>query len=205
MPQISINQKQIEITLNSNATLNDVVNKILDDKEFEKNILTDIVADGKNLDLTNASEFDHVITQFDNIEITLKSDLELAYHALDSCSYYIDVVIDKIQKIVVLYSDNQIAMANANFSEVLEIMDLFIQLMIKINRTLRSYSIDQALKNTQLQKLEIHLLSILKALIPAKEKNDIIMLCDLLEYELVDNLKQWKINAIPELKKIRTN
>jgi hypothetical protein len=40
-------------------------------------------------------------------------------------------------------------------------------------------------------------------LLSAKEKNDNIMLCDLLEYELIDNLTQWKIKILPELKKLK--
>jgi hypothetical protein len=46
-------------------------------------------------------------------------------------------------------------------------------------------------------------LSVIKALLPAKEKNDVVMLCDLLEYELIDNLTQWKIKVLPELKKLK--
>ena len=58
-------------------------------------------------------------------------------------------------------------------------------------------------KNEEFQKLEIHLLSVVRSLLQAKEKNDSIMICDLLEYELIDNLKQWKIKILPELKKLK--
>ncbi len=53
--------------------------------------------------------------------------------------------------------------------------------------------------------LEVRLISTLQQLIPAKEKNDIIMLCDLLEYELVDILDEWKNKVIPELMKLKDN
>ena len=51
-----------------------------------------------------------------------------------------------------------------------------------------------------LKALKIHQLSIIKALKSAQSKNDQLMLTDLLEYELKDNLTQWKISAIPQLK-----
>jgi len=89
------------------------------------------------------------------------------------------------------------------FGEVIEIMDLFVQLMSRIYKTVRKRHPQQLQATQTFQQLEIHLLSIMKALLPAKEKNDIIMLNDLLEYELIDNLTQWKIKAIPELKKLR--
>tara|TARA_B100001971_G_scaffold213155_1_gene245529 strand:+ start:119715 stop:120152 length:438 start_codon:yes stop_codon:yes gene_type:complete len=51
-----------------------------------------------------------------------------------------------------------------------------------------------------LKTLKIHQLSIVKALKSAMKNDDLLMLTDLLEYELKDNLTQWKISAIPQLK-----
>ena len=39
----------------------------------------------------------------------------------------------------------------------------------------------------------------LKNLLPAKEKADLTLLCDLLEYELCDNLAQWDKEILPAL------
>lgn len=54
--------------------------------------------------------------------------------------------------------------------------------------------------NDSIKNIEIHLLSILKAVKSAESSKDEEMLVDLLEYELQDNLTQWKIKAIPHLK-----
>ncbi|MEX0798110.1 MAG: hypothetical protein WEB87_03435 [Bacteriovoracaceae bacterium] len=53
-----------------------------------------------------------------------------------------------------------------------------------------------------IRQIKIHLLSILKAIKTAKENGDEVMLADLLEYELKDNLTQWKITAIPHIKRL---
>ena len=82
-------------------------------------------------------------------------------------------------------------------------MDLYIQLVSRVYHVLRTDLEQMNFKDESIQKLEIHLLSVMKALLQAKEKNDTIMLCDLLEYELVDNLTQWKIKVLPELKKLK--
>ena len=42
----------------------------------------------------------------------------------------------------------------------------------------------------------------MKGIESAKNNNDYIMLNDLLEYELADNLTQWKLKILPRLKKI---
>ena len=55
-----------------------------------------------------------------------------------------------------------------------------------------------------IKQLEIHLLSVVKGILTAEKKNDTVMLMDLLEYELKDNLTQWKITAIPQIKRLNT-
>lgn len=52
----------------------------------------------------------------------------------------------------------------------------------------------------EFKKLQIHLLSIIRVSKDAQGNKDTLILSDLLEYELVDNLKQWKILILPTLK-----
>lgn len=80
-------------------------------------------------------------------------------------------------------------------------LELFVQIVIELHR---SFHTDEKIKmesTTDIKNLKIHLLSIIKAIYSAKQKNDEIMLCDLIEYELKDNLTQWKINIIPSIRK----
>lgn len=130
--------------------------------------------------------------------------LELAFESVDSCFGYVDYIIERIEQLVAHYNSNETDMANAIFMEIVDLMDLYIQLITKVYRVLRKEINDEYFKDESVQKLEIHLLSVVKALLQAKEKEDIIMLCDLLEYELVDNLTQWKIKVLPELKKLKS-
>lgn len=119
--------------------------------------------------------------------------LELAFESIDSCFGYIDHIISHIQKLIVHYNAGESELTNNGFTEIVDLMDLYIQLVTKIYRVIRVETGGQSYKNVEFQKLEIHLLSVVRSLLQAKEKNDSIMICDLLEYELIDNLKQWKI------------
>lgn len=130
-------------------------------------------------------------------------DLELVFDTLDLCTRHLDTLIKKVKETSKLYKMNKIDQGDKQFIEITEILHLFIELITLIHHTLKVETNTPIYSNKTFQKLEIHLLSIIKALIPAKEKQDTIMLCDLLEYELVDSLMQWKIRAIPELKKLR--
>ena len=131
------------------------------------------------------------------------SSLNLAFESIDSCYGYVDYITDQIHRLIENYNQGNMDLANQKFVEVIEIMDLYIQLVSRVYRVLR-IEIKNMQKDEGIQKLEIHLLAIMKSLLQAKENNDTIMLCDLLEYELADNLKQWKIKVLPELKKLKS-
>ncbi len=136
-------------------------------------------------------------------KLNRNSSLDLAFESIDSCFGYVDHITQQIQKLITVYNQGDTEAANSAFVEVIELMDLYIQLISRVYRVLRTDLKNMNFKDESIQKLEIHLLSVMKALLQAKEKDDVIMLCDLLEYELIDNLTQWKIKILPELKKLR--
>lgn len=133
----------------------------------------------------------------------VSTSLDLAFESIDSCFGYVDYITAQIQRLTLQYNEGNLDAANDAFVEVIELMDLYIQLVSRVYRVLRTDLEIMNFKDESIQKLEIHLLSVMKALLQAKEKNDTIMLCDLLEYELIDNLTQWKIKILPELKKLK--
>lgn len=79
-------------------------------------------------------------------------------------------------------------------------LELFVQLIIELHHSLDLPTKEKLAATSDIKQLKIHLLSVIKAIFVAKQKNDKIMLCDLIEYELKDNLTQWKINIIPKAK-----
>ncbi len=131
--------------------------------------------------------------------------IDLAFESIDSCFGYVDFINSEISKLIAFYQAGDFSAANDTFIGVIELMDLYIQLVTKAYGVIRKDPTIKNFKDESIQKLEIHLLSVLKALVGAKEKEDVIMLCDLLEYELMDNLTQWKIKVLPELKKLKNS
>lgn len=131
------------------------------------------------------------------------TSMEIVFESIDSCVGYVDYITSQIQKLIGQFNAGDADSANNTFIEVIDLMDLYIQLITKVYQVIRTEMPERSFKDENLQNLEIHLLSVIKALLQAKEKNDVIMLCDLLEYELIDNLTQWKIKVLPELKKLK--
>jgi len=143
-------------------------------------------------------------THQDDASKSLTSEtVSLAYESIDSAFGYIDYIVAQVQVLIAHFESGDLQKASTHFIEVAELMDLYIQLMGRIYSVIRAENPERPVKDEGIQRLEIHLLSVMKALLSAKENNDNIMLCDLLEYELIDNLTQWKIKILPELKKLK--
>lgn len=69
-------------------------------------------------------------------------------------------------------------------------------LLSKVIMVRKGQSIDE------IKESHIHLLFIMKAMNQAQLKQDFVALEDLIKYELKDNLTQWKIDLIPQTKKL---
>ncbi|MAF76877.1 MAG: hypothetical protein CME60_01855 [Halobacteriovoraceae bacterium] len=206
MTQVTLNQNPLKNAVTQDQSLDELVSFIFDKEVSKENILVSINLDGEIIPFEDGLKVATAkVSSFKEIDFEIKSSVELAYEALDSCNDYIDLLVKKIKFLTDCYNKNELDQANHQFTEVIDILDLYTQLFARIHSTLKRNFSGSFTISEDIQKLDIHLLSILKALIPAKEKGDIIMLCDLLEYELIDNLTQWKIKIVPALKKMKGN
>ncbi len=204
MTDLTLNNSPIKRKFKEDESLAKVIDHLFDNEMDNESVLVNLHLDNEvipfedGLDISKAE-----LKEFTRINFETQTSTELAFEAVDSCNDYVDVLVDKIKELTQLYQAGEGEKANLIFGEMIDILDLYVQLFSKIHSTLKRGNIVNSEISEDIQKLDIHLLSVLKALIPAKEKNDIIMLCDLLEYELIDNLTQWKIKIIPNLKKLK--
>ena len=203
MTSITVNDQEIKDPLDPSISIEDLKKVIMRDFAMEGDVITCIQLDNEIYNFPEYISGNKEIGEYQTINFIVKSSLNLAFDAIDSCHVFIDLVIQKINLLMEDYNKNDLNQLNAHFIEVVENMDLFVQLIDNINKTLYLYFGEKYNKDKIIRNLESALLSIVKSLIPVKEKNDIIMLCDLLQYELVDNLEEWKMKAIPELKRFK--
>ena len=196
-----------EKIFNKNTNPDETVYQLLDrtTKSYLKQneIIASITLDDQVYDATTDHDmFELKTNNFKSIDITVTTNEELTDAAITACDQTLDSLESKLHLLVDQYKKENFAAANRLFIEVIEVTDLFIQLISLIHHSLKRIHKGRYIKTNKIHGLEIHLLSTLKAMLPAKEKNDVIMLCDLLEYELIDNLGKWKKEVIPELQKL---
>lgn len=88
---------------------------------------------------------------------------------------------------------------NRKITELTLDISKFVELTTLLSKTIMNR------KNRTIEGIKeshINLLFILKAMTQAQSKNDNLALQELIKYELKDNLTQWKIDLIPQIRKL---
>ncbi|MBT3234978.1 MAG: hypothetical protein HN353_03410 [Bdellovibrionales bacterium] len=203
MTVITINQEPVTTNKKDCNSLEDLANDLLSTYIPIDDVITKITADQVPLPIDeDNSLLDGHINQYQSIDFSTKPSMELINDSLEQCEQYIDVIIDSIHDVFNSYQSNKVTQANQRLINVIDTIQMFTTLVTNITRSLKEQQKIEGDTYQPIVELELAMLATLKALVPAQESRDIIMLCDLIEYELVDNLTQWKEIGIPLIQKM---
>lgn len=90
---------------------------------------------------------------------------------------------------------------NKKLSKLTNDVSQFVELTTLLSK---SFRVKKPVMLNEIKESHIQLLFIMKAMNQATEKRDYLALEELIKYELKDNLTQWKIDLIPQIKKLLT-
>jgi hypothetical protein len=194
MQEIYINNKKTAISF-KDKDFNHILSSIKTSLNNQYKSITDIKINGVIIE--NIQENLNIPTdKIKKIEVTIKNNnlylIELINHALS--------ILDQTMSVI-----NQNMLTDNDYSrfflkKVLDAVDVLIQIIIKIHRSIDLKNDESIMLLKNMKACEMHLFSVIKAIQHAAIKDDTVIICDLLEHELTDNLKQWKISIIPQLK-----
>lgn len=196
MANITLNSTPV--TIKKTQTIEELIDQVIDHNE---EAITKIIVNDESHEYDpNLGHLKSIISEFNSIDIVTEKKLTIAFDSLELCNSYVDLISSEVTHITNLYNANDLGEANIKFSELLESIDRFIHLITIVQKIIKANLSPLNFPTSGIESLETHLLVTLKDLVPAKENNDITMLCDLLQYELHENLIGWKTNIIPILK-----
>ena len=205
MPEIIINNKNQKMNLDSYRNLMELLPAIKDKYVHDGEFLSSISVNGVNLITNNQNElYNKPFNEISSIEINVATKNNILLESMESFLQYIDQINDKITLCSKFIKNEQFQLSDTILMDITETIHTFIRLVGQVHQNLITDSDHRLKSGSTIKQLEIHLLSVLKAVLYAKKKNDNVMLIDLLEHELKDNLTQWKISAIPQIKKLNT-
>ncbi len=202
MTKVTINSQTLSEKFHKETTLSDIINFLTKHKISEEDTITNIYIDNQQAPLNEDDKiYFQALKNYRTINFEVRNKVELAFEALDSCSFILEQTITKINELIEMYRKDAFQKASTIFTEIIDYIDLFTKMINKIYQTInKKFSEKNSIKKESFQELEQDLLFTLKAILEAKEKNDIVMIPDLLEYELIENLGHWDANIISKLK-----
>jgi hypothetical protein len=205
MPSITINNKNEHLDIKSYRTLTELLPAIRNNYISSGEFLTGISVNGIDLIKSNEREYlNKPLDEISSIDIQITGKNSILLDSMDSFQNYISQIFDKIDLSVKFFENKQKDLGDTVLMDITDTLHTFISLITQVHQNLIVDSTQKLTSGNTIKQLEIHLLSVIKAILFAKKKNDDVMLTDLLEHELKDNLTQWKILAIPQIKKMNT-
>ncbi len=205
MATIEFNDKKVSIQLDTIRTVAELIPSIKSNHLGKDEYLTELFVNGEEVNSSNQSLFlNRSLTDVDLVQFRVSNSKNILLETIDELPMYLDGLISTIDLAVNFSKNEQTTLMLAVLGDIIEKIDTFIQLITQIHQGLVIQTDKRLDSGHTIKQLEIHLLSVTKALLSAKRRNDEIMLLDLLDYELKDNLTQWKITAIPQIKRLNT-
>ncbi|MCT4642533.1 MAG: hypothetical protein N4A33_09590 [Bacteriovoracaceae bacterium] len=205
MPQIQLNHIDKDINISNYRTISELIPTIKDLYLKKDEFISKIIFDQKVITFKENKDFlEQKIDNNSNINIIYSKRSSIVQESLDFIPQHLDKILNNINKCCLSINKQKFHNAKIILANIIENIDLTIQLIGQLHKALSINNDIKQANGFSIKELEIHLLSIVKGINIANKNHDNIMLTDLLEYELKDNLTQWKIQAIPFIKNINS-
>jgi hypothetical protein len=145
------------------------------------------------------------LSQVGAIEITTVDQLELAFEALSSAKSYTKKLIAYCHKNGENYKLGRVREGDKSFVDLVDGLENLTQLVLTSQTILRGKYRNIHTNDSSLRIAQVRLVSAIEELLPAKKKNDHVMLADILCNELPEALREMADFGIPVLQRLRTS
>jgi hypothetical protein len=203
--QILLDQQSIEMEQPDVSNLEQILLKIMSDYLKSGNIITRVRLNG----MVYSEEKPHdaatiELSDIKTLEIDTMAADEIAWQFLENGGEQLDPIIESAQKVSELFRIADESEANDQYAELLESLRLFLRMVAEVKDVLDINLAAIRFQNGTVEDRIHRLLEIMDQMLHVQEEDDWIMLADLLEYELVPLLKEWK-SILPLLKEKKGN
>jgi hypothetical protein len=199
MAIIEVNSRKISFDEKSFLNLKSLIPKLQKQFPIERYNVENFRVNGETIDINSEDpKLIRPMEDSDYIEVSFNSSNHVLINMVQDINELTEKILNKIVICTDFLKNDDIQISILHLTKIIEAVEIFIQ---AINHTYnKTLSKDELGSHLPVKELQIHLLSVVKAINSAQLKEDYIMLTDLLEYELKDNLTQWKILILPTLK-----
>jgi hypothetical protein len=192
--EVLVDQRKVQLETSTVRNLEEVLFKLMADEIKKENIITAVIVNGQIYSEKVPHDASRVpIQDIRTLEIQTMSTEEVAWHFLIQSAKQIDRLIENARSVAELFRIADEGEANEEYASFLESLRLFLQM---VNET-------QAILNLPLNRIPFQgepvekkiqgLSALIDRMHQVQKDEDWVMLADLLEYELVPALDEWKL------------
>ena len=202
--EILLDQQSTAIEESSVHNLEEILVKVMSDLIKPGQVITTVKLNGEAYSEQNPYDAVRIsLSDIETLEIDTMATDEIAWRFLDSGVEQVDMIIQGAQKISELFRIADEGEANEEYANFLESLRLFLQMVAEVKAIL-NLDLASAFKGRTVEDRVEKLSEMMDQMIKVQEEEDWIMLADLLEYELIPLLEEWK-SILPLLKKKKRN
>jgi hypothetical protein len=191
--EILIDREKIDIEDAKLHNLEEMLLKIMSEKINPKNVITAVKLNGEFYSEKFPHDASRVpIREVKKLEINTMSSEDMAWYFLIKSGDHLDQMVENARMVSELFRVSEESEANEKYAEFVESLRLFWQMVNEVqtilNLDLRTIAFQEGTVEDRVQKLS----GLMDQMIKVQEEEDWVMLADLLNYELIPLLQEWK-------------
>ena len=202
--EILLDQQGTAIEESSVHNLEEILVKVMSDLIKPGQVITTVKLNGEVYSEKKPHDAVRIsLSDIKTLEIDTMGTDEIAWRFLDSGVEQVDMIIQGAQKISELFRIADEGEANKQHAEFVNALRLFLQMVAEVKEILH-LDLTSTFKGRTVEDRVEKLSEMMDQMLHVQEEEDWIMLADLLEYELIPLLEEWK-SILPLLKQKKGN
>lgn len=192
--EVLVDQRKVQLETSTVRNLEEVLFKIMADEIKGENIITAVIVNGQIYSEKVPHDASRVpIKDIQTLEIQTMSTEEVAWHFLIQSAKQIDRLIENARSVAELFRIADEGEANEEYASFLESLRLFLQMVNETQAILHLPLNRIPFQGEPVEKKIQGLSALIDRMHQVQKDEDWVMLADLLEYELVPALDEWKL------------
>jgi hypothetical protein len=199
--KIYVDRREEDADLPSGLSLSEIIDRISSKSISSERVITKIRVDGKELlEDENGLYPDLNGDEIDSLEFQTGLPKEMAHQGLHDARIYLEKLNPGIGRTAELFRLGEEAKANEQYGRCIDGINWFIRILEGVRQVIGMNFQGMAFKEETVQSRIRKLQETIRGMWSAQLDEDWIMLADLLEYELLPIMEEWK-EILPVIEK----
>jgi len=191
MLKVNVDKREIDVTGLPCGSFRELINSLSGDLIKDK-FITRLILDGEEYTQEELETRSFKGRDEELLEIETTTPEDMKKRGFDLLEEYMTQIVPQMEKASELLRVADEFEANQFYATCLEDLKLLIQLIEDIESVLHMDFAEVHFRGTPIRERVERLSSLIKEMLSSQKDNDWIMLADLIEYELIPLLEEWK-------------